>query len=334
MANTTSTVYGDDVRGGARRVSWGAIFAGTVVGIAVLLMLALLGLGIGASVIEPGQPGGAANGVPTATPIWIFVSQLIALAVAGAIAGRLASDTRGIVAALHGATVWGLTTVAALWLATSAATGVANLVGSMIGGIGSGARAVAEGIVPDDLSVPNIADLEFNFQDLPPEVQSTLREQGITPQNFQTEMREAFNQVISRDERQAAVQAAQEALRGIVQDPSAAPQEIDELTDTLFGQILSEEDRQEALNQMEQRLGISREQAEGYLQSLEDRVSELQAQAAQTIQEAKNKAIEAADATAEATSTAGFLGFGASLLGLLAAMAAAFAARPRLLRRY
>jgi hypothetical protein len=329
MVRTPTAGYGDDVRELAHRVSWGAIIAGTVVGLSVLLMLALLGLGIGAAVIEPGQSGGGANGIPTATPIWIFISQLIALAVGGAIAGRLAAETRPISAALHGATVWGLTTILAIWMATSAATGVANLMGSMVSGVAGGAKSAIQGIIPDDISVPSISDLQFSFQNLPPEVQSRLREQGITPQNFQSEMQSAFNQVISQDERQTATQAAREALKGIAQDPSSAPQEIEELSNTVFGEVLSEEDRQEALNQMEQRLGMSEQEAESYLQSLEQQVNELQNQAAEAVQTAQKKAIQAADAAADATSTAGFLGFGASLLGLLAAMGAAFGARPK-----
>jgi hypothetical protein len=328
MAQATYTAHHPDTVTERGRVSWGAIIAGAVVGVAAMLVLALLGLGIGAAVIEPGQPGGATNGVGTMAPIWIIISQIISLGIAGAIAGRLAGAKGPLSAALHGATVWGLATVATVWLATSAATGAANLMGTMVGGLASGTRSAVETIVPDNLSVPSISDIEFSFDDLPPEIQSRLRQQGMTPENFQSEMREAFNAVISPQERTRARDAARQTLTDALRNPATAPQQIEELLDRVFGQILSEEDRQEALNQLQQRFGISPEEAESYLQTLEQRAEELRTEARQTVENVRTQAVEAADAAADATSKAAVFGVIASALGLAAAMGAAYAARP------
>lgn len=47
------TVVGENVLTVRDRVQWGPIFAGAMVGLIVLLLMALLGLGIGASAFDP-----------------------------------------------------------------------------------------------------------------------------------------------------------------------------------------------------------------------------------------------------------------------------------------
>jgi hypothetical protein len=328
MAHASYTAHQPDAVAERARVSWGAIIAGAVVGVAAMLVLALLGIGIGAAIIEPGEQDGAVNGAATMAPYWIVISQLVSLGIAGAIAGRLAGAKGGLSAALHGATVWGLATVASFWLATSAVTGAASLMGTTLGGIAGGARSTVEALVPNDLSVPDLSSLDFSFDDLPPEIQSRLRQEGITPENFRTEMREAVNAVISPQERTQARELARQTLMDTLRNPATAPQQVEELTDRLFGQILSEEDRQEALNQLQQRFGITPEQAESYLQTLEQQVEDLRAETRQTIATIQTEATEAADAAADATSQAAILAVIASALGLAAAMGAAYAARP------
>src|SRR6059058_5635247 len=70
------------------RISWGAIFAGAVVALAVQLVLTLIGGAIGLATLSPatGQsPSGTALGLGAA--IWLVISSLISLFVAGYVAG-------------------------------------------------------------------------------------------------------------------------------------------------------------------------------------------------------------------------------------------------------
>ncbi len=62
--DTTRTGY-DPARTGdvavavaGRRISWGAVFAGVIIVLIVQFLLSLLGVGIGASTIDPSQRGG------------------------------------------------------------------------------------------------------------------------------------------------------------------------------------------------------------------------------------------------------------------------------------
>jgi hypothetical protein len=134
----------------ARRISWGAVLAGVVVALAVGLTLNLLGLGIGATTIDAtarDTPGAASLGIGAA--VWILVANLLALGVGGYVAARLSGASDGTDSSLHGLAVWGacaLVSVAllgnvAVGLASSAARGASELVGSMASGVGSLASA-------------------------------------------------------------------------------------------------------------------------------------------------------------------------------------------------
>jgi hypothetical protein len=105
---------------------WGAILAGVVVGIALQLVLTLLGVATGLSTIDVGATDASANA--TAPLLWAGISMLIAAFVGGYVAARSSGLKRKSDGILHGATAWGVTTLLFVLLAASAG-------GSMLGGI-------------------------------------------------------------------------------------------------------------------------------------------------------------------------------------------------------
>ena len=318
-----ATLY--DGRGRAR---WGAIFAGTVLALGLFVLLSLVGIGLGLSIFEADEAT-PMNGSLTTTAIWQFVSQLIALGVGGYAAARLAGVIPSVGAMLHGATVWALTTLAAVWLATSALTGAANVAGSAISSVAGGASSAVSAVIPDDLSLPDLSVGSLSIDDLPESVQSTLRRNGITPENFQAEAREAFRNVISQQEQANIVDQAQGALADAVRSPGDIGRDADQFVERVFGSggILGEEDRQEALAVMENRFGLSPEEANQYLDTIQARAEAAQQEAAQAIDEARTQAVAAADAAADAAATAAWLAALASVLGLAAAVGGAAAGR-------
>ncbi len=320
-------------RGG--RATWGAIFAGGVVALATFLALALLGLGIGVVDIDP-RSADPVEASLVGTGVYVFVAQLIALGAGGFVAGRLAGVLHTLGSALHGATVWGLTTLASAWLATSAATGLFSLVGNTATAALSGASSAAQAVIPDDLSLPDLSAGAVGFDDLPDSVKATLEENGITPGNFQDEAREAFRSVVSEGEQARARDSVISTAQDIVASPGDARAEIAELTDTLFGAggVLGEEDRQEALAVMEERFGITEEEATAYLDQVQARAEAIQQQAEAAVEEARIQALEAAETAAQAVQAAGIAGFIASLIGLIAAVGGAIAGRVKFAPRY
>ncbi|UWQ21683.1 hypothetical protein [Jannaschia sp. W003] len=314
-----------DTRG---RAVWGAIFAGTAVALAVFVLLGVAGIGLGFTLFEPDEAT-PANGALTTTAIWQFLSQLVALAAGGFVAGRLAGVIPSVGAAIHGACVWALTTLAALWLAVSAASGIMGVAGSALSTAASGATSAVGAVIPDDLSLPDLSVPSVAIDSLPEGVQSALREQGLTPQAFRRETREAFRAVVSQREQAAIAQEATEAAADAIRSPGDIGQDVSGFLDTVFGRggVLGEEDREEALAQMERRFGLTRAEAEQFVDTVQARAEEAQAEAAAALEEAQAAALEAADTAADAAATAAWLAALASLIGLGAAIGGAVAGR-------
>ncbi|UEM01936.1 hypothetical protein JL101_018255 [Skermanella rosea] len=111
-----------------RRIAWSAVFAGVVVALALNLVLAILGIGIGLTTIDPAQADSPqASTLGIAATLWWIVSALISIAAGGWVAGRMAGMPTRVDGALHGLITWGIATLLLFWLLTSA-------VGSLIGG--------------------------------------------------------------------------------------------------------------------------------------------------------------------------------------------------------
>lgn len=169
------------------RVSWGAVFGGLAVGLAIQVLLTLLGTAAGLSAIDP-QSAEPVGPVPMAMGIWTGLSMLIAAYVGGYVAARLSGlPTRGD-GALHGAVTWGVTTLAAVAIATSAA-------GALIGGtfniLGQGLRGATEAAT----SAPGRANIQGILEQGRQAVEQATPGQG-TP-GAGPESREAASKAVS-----------------------------------------------------------------------------------------------------------------------------------------
>lgn len=126
-----------------RRVSWGAIFAGTVVALVVTLLLSLLGIAIGASTVDPLSERVPTQGLGVGSAIWWIASTMIGVFAGGWVAARLAGSPRRNDSILHGIVTWGLATIVTFLLLTT-------LVGRLIGGaasvVGEGLAAATRGV--------------------------------------------------------------------------------------------------------------------------------------------------------------------------------------------
>ena len=315
------------------RVSWGAIFAGGAVAVALMILFTTFGVGIGAAVLDPQYDPDPGSGLGIGSGIYLIVTQLIALGAGGFIAARLAGIPRPVTSSLHGAAVWAIATI---FLAWAAVTGTGAMFGAASTVIGSTAGAVGkagEAVIPNDISLPDPSQLagSLSLDALPDELQASLRERGITDENIRQEATAAFRNVFSQQEQEAAIAEARETLGDILQSPGDAGADISAFFDALVGgenAIVSEEDRQQALAVLERRLGITPEEAEGVVQSVENNVQATLDEARAAIEEAQQRAVEAAQAASEAISTTALLLSLASLLGLAAAAGGAFAGKP------
>ncbi len=147
-----------------RRLSWGAIWAGLFVTLAVFATLQLLGAGIGLSTINlTGPQPSSAKTLGIGAAVWWLIFGLISLFIGGWVAGRLSAQPSKIDRMLHGFTTWAFFYVIMLWLVTTA---FANLAGGSLSILGKSVSAAGQAAGS-------------------PVGQQTLQQQGLTPQAIQ-----------------------------------------------------------------------------------------------------------------------------------------------------
>ncbi len=130
------------------RLSWGAIFAGVVIAVAVQLVLGILGAGIGLTMVDPvagTTPGAAGFGIGAG--IYWLITTILALGAGGYAAARVAGVHDRFDALVHGLVVWGVTLILTLYLLTSAVGGIIGgafrTVGAVAGAAGTTVGAAA-----------------------------------------------------------------------------------------------------------------------------------------------------------------------------------------------
>jgi hypothetical protein len=124
------------------RLSWGAIFAGFVIATVLQIVLSVLGLAIGFTSWDPRTEGLGGFGIGAA--VWFVATAIVSLFVGGLVLGRLAGILRTKDGALHGAVLWGLSTLLAVWMV---ANGVGALLGSTLDTLTRTTSAVVSGAV-------------------------------------------------------------------------------------------------------------------------------------------------------------------------------------------
>lgn len=129
-------------------IRWGAIFAGVVSGTASYLLLALLGVAVGLTAINPqsAEPVGA---VPVAAGIWTGISMLVGAFIGGYVAAHMSGLSRLVDGMLHGFVSWGATTLLYAVIMTSAVGailgGTFSVLGSTVQGAAQVGGSAAEG---------------------------------------------------------------------------------------------------------------------------------------------------------------------------------------------
>jgi len=122
------------------KVSWGAIFAGVTIALAAQLLLNLLGVGIGAAVLDPATSDNpAVSTFSIGGGIWFVVAGIIASFLGGYIASRLSGRPSKSTGAYHGLTTWAVTTLIVLYMLTTS-------VGALVGGAFSGLTSIVSGV--------------------------------------------------------------------------------------------------------------------------------------------------------------------------------------------
>jgi len=112
MSNLSLRRY-EDAAGpvAVRRVSWGAIWIGTTIGLTLRLLLMTLGVAIGATRIDLSQAANPWARTAAGNGIWTAFCVMLSAFIGGWTIGKLAGIPRRTETAIHGAAGWALSTL-------------------------------------------------------------------------------------------------------------------------------------------------------------------------------------------------------------------------------
>jgi hypothetical protein len=108
------------------RISWGAVFAGVVMGFAVQVILNLIGAGIGLVSLDTAQQA-MSPAFSWTSVIWWTVAGVVAAFAGGFTAGRLAGEPKEDTAGWHGLISWAVSFLFVVVLMTTAAGAAMNM---------------------------------------------------------------------------------------------------------------------------------------------------------------------------------------------------------------
>ncbi|MDO8861634.1 hypothetical protein Q6D67_07960 [Haliea sp. E1-2-M8] len=303
-----------------RRASWGAIFIGVVITMVVQLLLGILGLAIGASVIDPMQEANPVDGIGMGAGIYWVISSMISLFAGGYAAGALTTVQNRRARTLHGVTVWGLAT---LFLFLTIGSGVGGLIGGAANMIGGGASMVGDAVskvAPQAADAvqrgTDEADFDLDLSEWREKARQLLRDTGRP--ELQPDRLEEESEEMQQDIRAAASRAGQD------------PQRVDKELEALFDKIQREGretlravDREALVNIVSERTGQSRQEAAETVENWEQEYQQVYQRAREEWDEVKaeteEKAREWGEQAAEGVAKAAWWTFFALLLGAVAA---------------
>jgi hypothetical protein len=178
------------------KVSWGAIFAGVAIALAAQFLLNLLGVGIGAAVLDPATSDNpAASTFSIGGGIWFVVAGIIASFLGGYVASRLSGRPSNSTGGYQGLTTWAVTTLVVLYLLTTS-------VGALIGGAFNGLTSIVSGVgqtaaTAVTAAAPALADSTNPMAGIEQQIRSTT---GNDPQALQTAAVTSVQALVTGDE--------------------------------------------------------------------------------------------------------------------------------------
>jgi hypothetical protein len=290
------------------RISWKAVFAGTLTILVLQLLLSLLGIGIGASIVDPLKEQDPMSGLGIGSGIWLILSTILSVYVGSMVAGRLTLIPMRIEGALHGFLTWALASLATVYListvSASLVSGTAGIVGKTASMLGQGVSAVAPGITSA--------------------IKDQAQEQGIDLNSIKNEAMTFLRQNVKNTPNAANTASDDQANTAgsteNTQAPDQASTDLFAIIDRTLGQgkeKLEAPDREALVKALTTQTSMSPDEAGAAVDRWQETTKAAQAKMAEAAQQAEQKAREAGDAAARGISKAALWSFISMLLGAI-----------------
>jgi hypothetical protein len=136
------------------RVQWGPILAGIFSAAVLFLLFTTLGLGIGASAIEPRT---GAQTVGTWAAVWGIITAIIAFFIGGWVAAKTAAVGGSFAGLMNGLVVGAATLLFVIWMTATGLGNMFGIIGANVGGILNAVANTAGNTVTTTPVTPNQA---------------------------------------------------------------------------------------------------------------------------------------------------------------------------------
>lgn len=304
------------------RISWSAIFAGTLTALAVLSMLNLLGLGIGFSTINPLTESDPLNGLGTGALIWLGVSNLVALFAGGLVAGRMSGYPSKSDGGLHGFLSWALFALVTFFLIASTVGAMVNGMSSAVSGLFGGSHSDNVKVMLDKAQEKGKNDAMLSYDNIKREAFQLINKAekyNVLPDDASADARKAINQT-EKDTQQAFNDLnLDKNIDQFINDLSFDLDNNGNLSITVDG----EQDflnKQELKDYLIENTELDEAQIDGLINKWDKKIQQAVDKAKAYYAKAKQKAIEFSDKAADAIATASIGAFFIFLLGAAAAI--------------
>jgi hypothetical protein len=114
------------------RVQWGPIVAGVIAAIVIFLLMTILGIALGASVLDPANTAGQ---IGTWAAVWGALTAIVAFFLGGWIAARTAAVDGAFAGVMNGLTVGAAGLLLIIWLTASGLGNLFGTIGSTVGAV-------------------------------------------------------------------------------------------------------------------------------------------------------------------------------------------------------
>lgn len=134
-------------------ISWGAVLAGVATALVSQLILNMIGIGVGASTLDPiAGNGPTASGFSIGAGLWWALSGVVSAFAGGYVASRLSGRPTESTGGWHGLTSWAATTLVVFYLLSTAVGGLVggafNTVSGALGGLSRTAGTAVQAAAP------------------------------------------------------------------------------------------------------------------------------------------------------------------------------------------
>jgi hypothetical protein len=227
-----------------RRVSWGAVFAGVMIVLAIQLLLSMLGLGIGLSTLNPtegGTPNASSLGIGAAA--WWGISYMLALFAGGYVAARLAPSRLSFDGALHGVLTWAFALLVTFYLLTTAVGGVIGGAFSAVSGTLSAAGQTVKDVVPQAAQAAGVTPdmIRQKAKDLLSAQSTSTDPKSLNSEQAQQEIAASLPKLAMGGD--AAKQAHDRIVAIMAAQLNITPDEANQRLDKLQGQVAQTTDQ-------------------------------------------------------------------------------------------